>query len=1062
MDEDQLKAVKIRVEKRRTKAAARRSSNLNTSTGLYQLATQRGFQPEADRLLAAHEGEDNKEIFSGGFITDIFDTLNALQYGVVGLMKGTTFGEGVRTRQSFSDKDSLGANGLPGVVGGVILDIIFDPLTYIPPLAILKRIPLAVKGGKAAQKALFGERVVKSVPIPGESRSLLQTAQEGGTRIGNFLATRFVYKFGADPIYTKIEEKMIKNIGVATTETAKLMQKVSKFDDELASKLVTSTFDAELGRTIIERTPIEDLAKILSPEEFATVQASYAKIDDLGREAVELGLLSEAKFEETVGRYLTNAYREFELSDAKKIFPSKKVGVSTQKARVAGLTEEAIEELGRIENPAYLLFNTTIKLVRDVENAKLTKQINELFATSVPIEGFTQLVGKSLNVTDGAKAGIKKTIGELNDGIKPVITDLKRTFKADKAVLRELNTIESTIAKLGAKRSDELFEFFTQESKISKVVAARRTIQGAAKLPDVLQILGRAVEKSLQKTGGDASKISKELSIKLEKAFEEGALQTNGFKTIKEFTDFLSTPFTKKPAKVVEKEVRKDDKLIERVIGFQKRIDKLSATSKTLKEIDKRSIDNSFINLEHRLSDLRFAKEDEIAKLNELKLLDLNGKYVPDEIHRMLTELSEPYAQTFGTKLIGAFKYNKVILNPATHARNIMSNIVLNWWKLGIGPWRLDLYAEAARQATKGGKWVDELIESKVGYNINTFASQELRGILEGPEVSRFGKGIGSKWQKMKNSIADMYQWEENTAKLAAYISHRKKGIDIEEAWKAAESATFNYAQVTPFIRKMRQSIWGLPFITFTLKATPVAIETALKHPVRVSIFGKIKTAIENQSDIKETARERASEPPWVKDGFFIKLPMKDKFGRSSYFDLTYIIPFGDLVSGGFFERQIVRDTGIAESIPMALVGKVPMLNFIKEISRNQDFFGRKLWKESDPIAMQTVDLMRHLTKTFAPPLVAQEIPGGYNTSGERVDTGVSRTKTASEENQQRTAVQEFFRNIGLKVSPIDVQIQESMKEWNQEKALSQLMREKGVLKEFSTNYIPKEPQSLR
>jgi len=40
-----------------------------------------------------------------------------------------------------------------------------------------------------------------------------------------------------------------------------------------------------------------------------------------------------------------------------------------------------------------------------------------------------------------------------------------------------------------------------------------------------------------------------------------------------------------------------------------------------------------------------------------------------------------------------------------------------------------------------------------------------------------------------------------------------------------------------------------------------------------------------------------------LKMDFYIKLPMKDKQGRSAYFDLTYILPFGDLLAGNFFEK---------------------------------------------------------------------------------------------------------------------------------------------------------------
>ena len=106
---------------------------------------------------------------------------------------------------------------------------------------------------------------------------------------------------------------------------------------------------------------------------------------------------------------------------------------------------------------------------------------------------------------------------------------------------------------------------------------------------------------------------------------------------------------------------------------------------------------------------------------------------------------------------------------------------------------------------------------------------------------------------------------------MAAFIHHRKKGIGIEKAWKAAESATFNYAQVTPFIRRVRESLFGFPFITFAYKAAPVAVETALKHPRRISVIGKTKNAIESMSDLKELERERATEAPWIRDGFYIK-----------------------------------------------------------------------------------------------------------------------------------------------------------------------------------------------
>ena len=55
--------------------------------------------------------------------------------------------------------------------------------------------------------------------------------------------------------------------------------------------------------------------------------------------------------------------------------------------------------------------------------------------------------------------------------------------------------------------------------------------------------------------------------------------------------------------------------------------------------------------------------------------------------------------------------------------------------------------------------------------------------------------------------------------------------------------------------------------------------------------------------------------------------------------------------------------------------------------------------------------------------------------------------------------MEEMLRNVGAKIQPIDVDIQETYQEWNKQKALETLLREKGVGKEFSKFYIPKSNQ---
>lgn len=799
---------------------------VDSSEGLYSLASQSGLQDKADEIMRSQKGESTKEIFSGGFISDIFDTLNALQYGVAGMLKGKSFSEGVKTRQSFTDKDALGDKGIPGMIAGVALDILTDPLTYIAPYTIVKKIPLAARAVEGVRAATFGRNVTRAI----EGTDKTYEALEGGTKLGKYLAQKFQWMAGADPVFRETFERGLKNTAISTEAVVNMGKSVAKLDKETAAKLLTKD---ETGRFM--RVKAKDLEKILKPEEFEAVANIYNKIDNLGKEAVDLGLLSKETFEENIGTYLKNAYTEYETAKNKGVFNIMKSGIKGIKKRKDDLTPEKMKELGQIDNPAYLLFKSAVDLTRDVENAKMFKSVAENFGTKVAQPGFTKLP-------------------------------------------------EGT--RLGA----------------------------------------------------------------------------------------------------------------------------------------------------------------------------LAGKYVPDNMALYLNEVIEPAKDTLTKNLVANFKFFKVVMNPGTHARNMISNQILNYWKLGMNPLdprTIRANAIASKQILKGGKWVDEA--KPLGYNIDTFASAEMKNLLNSPEASAWGKGVSS-WKKVKEKLGNIYQAEENQAKLAAYIFNRQsKKMNPEDAWKAAESATFNYAQVTPFVRKLRESLFGFPFITFTVKSTPAALETVAKNPGRVSVIGKIKKGIEEQADIKETERERASEPSWVRDGFYVKLPIKDKFGRSSYLDLTYILPFGDLMTGNFLERPLSRETGLPKSRVNAIAEKSPFIQLVSSISKNENFYGNKIWKESDTTERQLADLSNFLAKTIMPPTVSDQLHNGYNEKGETQWSGIYGSLQASDENQKRTLMEELLRNVGAKVQPIDADIQETYQEWNKRKALESMLIENGVLNEFRKVYQPDE-----
>lgn len=1021
--------------------------NLKTSQGLYDLAAANGLQGRADEILQQQEGEQPKKIFSGGFISDVFDVLNATQYGVTGLLKGKGFMEGIKTRQSFSDKDALGDKGLPGIIAGTLLDIAVDPLTYIAPWTLIKKVPAAMKIIKGAETLAFGQKVTKAIETGVEGVEKSYEALEGGSKLGKYLGQKFSWMFGQDPIYRQTFERSLTNTAIETENIVQMTKSVANLAPDTAKKLLSKD---KTGRFI--RTSVDDLSKVLSPEEMEPVSKLYNMIDEMGQEMVDLKLLSPTKYEQNVGEYIKNAYLEYEQMKGKGLFGTAKVGVKGVKKRVEGLTEEQMLKLGQIDNPAYLLFKTAFDMRKDIENVKLFNTIAEKFGTDVAQDGFVQLpkTSRLFTTSTGEKLEMFKKIKNLNEDLKPFFKDLKSNFKADRKVLSEIAGLEKEIGSLKSLRTEEFYKFFNEGEIITKVVPAYKSVKGAGKLPQHLQDLGYKIEQA--KFPNYETFKNSDLGLQAEKLDINGDLQRSGFPSLKKFFEYIKEPFNKTEATVKEIPAIGNMK---KIIKIQKALEDMGRKVTDLKEFDKRGIDDSYRFLDDAINKIQMEKEGVLENLDKVKLGELAGKYVPQPIYDSLQDIITPSPDSLAKRLIANFKFSKVIMNPGTHARNIISNTLLNWWKLGLGPWRADVYAEALNQVARGGKYVDEA--KKVGYSLDTFASAEMKSLLNGPEATHWGKGVGKQWATVVKKLGDMYQNEENVAKMAAFIYRRKAGDSVQDAWKAAEAATFNYAQVTPFVRRLRESLFGFPFITFTAKATPVVLETAVKAPHRIASLGKIKQAVENLSDDEETARERAAEAPWVKDGFYVKLPMKDQHGRSAYLDLTYILPFGDLLAGNFLQKNVNQETGIRESLPMSMAKKAPFFSTITELAKNKDFYGHRIWKESDTTEQQIADIMRYLTKVMAPPLVADQIPGGYNSKGERQNKGIRGAMEASDENQQRTVMEELLRNVGAKIQPVDADIQESFQEYNKKKQLETLLLENGVLNSFNINYVPEE-----
>ena len=592
---------------------------------------------------------------------------------------------------------------------------------------------------------------------------------------------------------------------------------------------------------------------------------------------------------------------------------------------------------------------------------------------------------------------------------------------------------------------------------VQKQIGEARKLGQLENLPDALKELARPAFDELDKLGKeavDAGLLSKDV-------YEEnvGTYMARMYRTKEQegaATKALKALFPSKPMRLDLSRFKARKDIPEEVREAMGEI--LEAgypTAKSMVQL-KNAIENAKF---FKAVSQAFASDELVEGMAKLPVTDrlgeLSGRVVPQPIADSINEIvraKSNYQKVQGA-VVGGFKFSKVILNPATHARNVMSNLMLNYWE-GLNPLTpagAKAYALAAKELTTAGPMYREA--KSVGLGLDNFSAAEIKDFLDSSAVGT----LGSRVKSALDSIANAYQKEEEFAKMAQYIFQRtEKGLSPEDAWQVAERATFNYAKVTPFIRHLREAAYGFPFITFTYKATPQVANTVYKTPTKISNFGKIKNAIENKSDPNELAAERETEPDWIKSGYFIKLPMKDAEGRSAYFDLTYILPFGDLVSGQYLERQPEEGTGLKESVVRSAARKSPFINLATELTNNKDFYGDQIFRLSDPPEAQLKDVFRHILKTYAPPLLADQIPGNYDNKGERRKGTIQKRIAGEAGPQTRTFFQEAMKNIGLKINPIDLATQASYSEKDIVHALQTLLEERGIIQKAEIPFVPK------
>jgi hypothetical protein len=302
-------------------------------------------------------------------------------------------------------------------------------------------------------------------------------------------------------------------------------------------------------------------------------------------------------------------------------------------------------------------------------------------------------------------------------------------------------------------------------------------------------------------------------------------------------------------------------------------------------------------------------------------------------------------------ELLSLWKTGKVVWNPASQCRNIMSGFILA--DMGdLSVLRVDVYAKAAMELKNKGRVYTELMDR--GVLGSEWAGAEISAFLDEAAALRKNDGsmlaaAGRLLRKLADAPARSYQGIEQFFKIALYLHGTQRGMTSEQAAMHAEKWAFNYDKIPPAIRWAKR--WYSPFITFTYKAMPRMAEVAVRKPWKMvkyvmlyKVVEEITRRLRGESD-DEVEREKKVLPDYMRQSVlpgmlnYIRVPVGDKYGRAKYMDLSYILPWGDV--GEMWGQANLS------IVPRAFMPSHPLYITIAEVGFDEVMFtGEPLSKE--------------------------------------------------------------------------------------------------------------------
>lgn len=462
----------------------------------------------------------------------------------------------------------------------------------------------------------------------------------------------------------------------------------------------------------------------------------------------------------------------------------------------------------------------------------------------------------------------------------------------------------------------------------------------------------------------------------------------------------------------------------------------------------------------------------------------LSGMWVPQEVLDHLTSFDESMQNELlkmYLKGMSLWKEGKTVLNPVSHANNVLSNLTMAHFA-GVSYWDAHKYIGATRDLIKNDPMVQEAKDA--GLFIGTMTQAEMvqllpdqLKVLAAKTESKAGQAVEGVWNALsfflRKPMGKAYEAEDLFFRYLIYRDARQRGVDPADAVDYAQKYIFTYDDLPKTARTIRN--FALPFFAYTYKVIPALAQTALEHPLRFAApaaalytinaamyamavggdddWWEILKRYVSDEEFRERARkleesERPNLPEWMKGYSLtlgtpktIRLGMDEATNLPVFLDVSRIFPGGDLFDA-------VNNAG---GVPLLapITPNNPILTTAYAMLANKDTFrGKDLVKESDTDAEAAAKRAEWAWKQFTPAIAVgnthfeRAMNVLANQVGKPIDLGIAEYTGLNRQGQPVQTSYAAMQTVGIKAMPIDLELSAQIREAERKKLIREIEAE--------------------